>query len=382
MPLNVAYYSDAMTTGGRYGLGRYAWELFRELGKLDAQIAVRPVSAHASISPAEVAAMRDKHGYVPLPWGRRATASLWSAFGAPAVERWAPWAEVVHSVELDYRVATRKPLVVTIHDIGPLTHPHYFTAAHPWLLRTALRSAVRRAAAIICVSQATADAVREYVKCDVADRMVIIPEGVSEEFFALDEVGSAATHPATGAPYFLWTGSINPRKNVDRVVRAFEEIAARLPHHLVLCGGSGWDASESVRRARRSPVAKRIHLPGRVSDERLRELYRGATAFVFASLLEGFGLPILEAMASGCPVITSNISSMPEVAGGAALLVDPLNVAELANAMERIASDAPLARELVVGGRARAAQFRWRDCAARVANVYVAIKRGQTTTLC
>lgn len=372
MPLNIAFYSDALTSGC-YGLGRYAGEVLRALRQLDSGLHIRPVSAHVALSRPTVDALRAQCGYQRLPGPRRVTAALWHLTGWPALEQWVPWADVVHCVELDYRVPTRKPLIVTIHDLGPLTHPELFSAAHPWLLRKALRHAFRHARALICVSRATADAVERCLQCSVGDRLTVIPEGVSPDFGQPVATGcliKTREFIARGAPFFLWTGSLNPRKNLSRVVQAFELVAGEVPHHLVLTGGFGWSANDTLRGIRHSPFAGRIHVPGRVSDDELRGLYQRASAFLFPSLLEGFGLPILEAMASGCPVITSTVSSMPEVAGDAALLVNPWKVSELAEAMQGVASDAALCRRLIEQGRARAATFQWDTCARAIAEVY------------
>ena len=369
MPLNVAFYSDSLTTERQYGLSRHAWELLGELRKLAPALEARPVSAHVCTAAPKLVEMRRELGYVALPWGRKVTASLWSTLAAPALETWTPCADVVHSVEPSYPIATRKPLVVTIHDVGPLTHPEYFRNARPWLLKKALRAAADRAAAIICVSQATADAVQEYLRRDLGDRLRVVPEGVADEFFAREDQEQIEPG-ASGQPYFLWSGSFSPRKNVVRVVEAFEQIAAQLPHHLVLCGGAGWDAAEALGRIRASGFRERIHLPGRVTDGELRAYYRRATAYVFVSLMEGFGLPVLEAMAGGCPVISSNVSSLPEVAGCAALLVDPLNTAEIAQAMRKVALHPGIGQDLRAMGRLRAEQFRWSGCAAAVAEIY------------
>ena len=276
-----------------------------ELKKLAPPLDVRPVSAHVCVNAQTVADMRESLGYVPLRWGRKVTATLWSTVRAPALENWTPWADVVHSVEPSYPIATRKPLVVTIHDIGPLTHQDYFRNARPWLLKKALMAAAERAAVIVCVSQTTADAVQEYLRRDLRDRLRVVAEGVSEEFFDESDYEKLPLGLTGGQPFFLWSGSFSPRKNVRRVVKAFEQIAAGLPHHLVLCGGTGWDSEETLSRIHASRFANRIHLPGRVSDAQIRAFYQGATAYVFVSLMEGFGLPVLEAMASGCPVITS-----------------------------------------------------------------------------
>ena len=370
MPLEVAFYSDSLTTERQYGLSRYAWELLRELRKLSPELDARPVSAHVCVDAQRLAHLRASLGYVPLPWGRKVTAALWSTVRTPALETWTPWADVVHSVEPGYPIATRKPLVVTVHDIGPLTHPHYFRNARPTLLKMALAAAADRAAAIICVSQMTADAVQEFLRRDLGDRLRVVAEGVSEEFFEAAEHEESFGGLPGGQPFFLWSGSFSPRKNVVRVVEAFEQIAPRLPHGLVLCGGAGWDSSEILARIHTSRFADRIHLPGRVSDAQLRAYYRKASAYVFVSLMEGFGLPVLEAMASGCPVVTSNVSSLPEVAGNAARLVDPLNTEEIAQAMSDISSDATLSSRLSLLGRTRAGRFRWNSCAAAVAGIY------------
>ncbi len=376
MPVKVAFYSDALTSG-HYGLGRYASELLRALNRLSAGVEVRPVSAHCRLDASQVRTLEKEAHYERLPLGRKMTATLWSLAGLPRLEHWAPWADVVHAVELDYRVATKKPFVVTIHDIGPLTHPDYFSTSHPWLLRKALRNALNHADAIVCVSQATADAVQNYTNCSLRDRLHVVVEGVSEDFF--NPVPESHSGPATAytnaAPYFLWTGSVNPRKNMARTVRAFEQIAATVPHHLVLVGGVGWDAHGTLQAVENSPVRSRIHMPGRVSDEQLRAFYQHAAGFVFPSLMEGFGLPILEAMASGCPVITSNSSSMPEVAGQDALLVDPTDVEALAGAMQRLAMDDALVNRLTTGGRCRAARFRWDTCATTMVQLYQSLAR-------
>ena len=148
-----------------------------------------------------------------------------------------------------------------------------------------------------------------------------------------------------------------------------------VPHHLVLVGGVGWDADETLQRLNASMLRPRIHLPGRVSDDELRGLYQRASAFVYVSLMEGFGLPILEAMTCGCPVITSNCSSMPEVAGDAALLVMPEDTGEIAAALRRVATEPALATALAAQGRARAAEFRWENSARQVADIYRRVRR-------
>jgi glycosyltransferase involved in cell wall biosynthesis len=269
-------------------------------------------------------------------------------------------------------------LVVTVHDIGPLTHPEYFSASHPFLLKRALKSAREKASAIICVSRSTADAVENYLRCSLGDRLSVIPEGVSSEFFLQPNTTIAGEPDAHSpqAPYFLWVGSLNPRKNLERVLKAFELIADDVAQDLVVAGGTAWDSDPILRAIQQSPIGHRVHLRGRVTDAQLRRLYRGASAFVFVSLMEGFGLPILEAMASGCPVVTSNISSMPEVAGDAAIQVDPTSVEDIAQSLRRVGLNTDLRRDLSRRGAARAAQFSWNSCANAVAEIYQRVQAG------
>ncbi|MCS4101403.1 glycosyltransferase involved in cell wall biosynthesis [Salinibacter ruber] len=303
-------------------------------------------------------------------------AGLWTFVGLPRIDHWVPDAQVIHSVELGYPVATQKPWVVTIHDLGPLTHPEYFSANRPWLQRKAFELASRRADAIIAVSQATANAIANESQVFVNDRVHVIPEGVSNFFFNTDtEMSEESTNKnscsvTSGSPFFLWSGSMNPRKNLRRVITAFEKIGDSVPEHLVLTGEIGWDSDQEKSLLQESPIASRIHTMGYVTDERLRELYSAATGFVYVSIMEGFGLPILEAMASGCPVITSNKPPMSDVAGSAALLVNPTSVEDIAKTMKSLSSQKTLRKNLSKSGINRASQFKWERSAKKVSELY------------
>ena len=371
--MRVIFHTDWLGSGRGYGLGRYAQEMLRALCAVEPALKLTAVSvrgeralsdcapgATSSLSTAKV-----RHGRVAM--------FSWAAVGMPSIERWANDAQIVHSVELDYPVATRLPWIVTVHDLGPLTHPEYFGQSRPWLKRRAIVQAIRKAAAIVAVSQATAEAIEWVAGRSLGSRMRVVPEGVTPEFFEREEDSILRALPDTpppGAPYFLWTGSLNPRKNVTNVIKAFELAANSIPHHLVLAGGLGWTTDKILEGIRSSTVRERIHRPGHVTDAQLRALYGGSTAFVYASLMEGFGLPILEAMASQCAVITSNISSMPEVAGDAALLVDPVRPEAIAEAMVALGSDPGLRRTLIDKGLARARSFTWSRSAGEIINLY------------
>jgi len=373
--LKVAYFSNQFADRQGHGLARYARELYAAIGALGAECELLPVAAWSSMPAGELAAFRRHTGLRLLPWGRRATPLAWSLFDRPRLEHWlGEPVDLVHAVALGYPLATRKPYVVTVHDIGPLSHPRYFPARIRWIMARSLAQAVARADALICVSQATAGEVLERAGSVLAKRITVIPEGVSENFFK-PATPAALPAPAkrltdSGIPFLLATGKISPRKNTLGVIEALEWLSEDIPHHLVLAGGQGWHTRAVRERLARSHVAERLHLLGFVAEPELRALYGAAAAFVHPSLFEGFGLPVLEAMAAGCPVITSNCSSLPEVAGEAALLVDPADREALAGAILSVCRDEVLARRLHEHGRRRARQFTWSQCARGVLDVY------------
>jgi glycosyltransferase involved in cell wall biosynthesis len=310
--------------------------------------------------------------------GRRLTPLAWHYLDRPTLERLiGGQVDVVHAVSLGYAIATRKPYVVTVHDLGPLTHPEYFTNTKPWIMEKSLRQAEARADAIVCVSQSTADEVEGYLGAHVADRIRVIKEGVSPKFFAPGDMACLAglALPPDNIPIILTAGKISPRKNVQGVLRALKLVQHEIDHHLVLVGGAGWETEAVLKELDDGGLAKRVHLLDYVTDEQLRALYRRASLYIHPSLYEGFGLTVLEAMASGVPVITSNTSSLPEVAGDAGLLVDPTKDTEIAEAISTICTDDTLRYAKIEQGLARAGHFSWDDCARDLRETYVDLRR-------
>jgi glycosyltransferase involved in cell wall biosynthesis len=370
--VNIAYHSDAFANAARYGLGRYAWELLETMTAQQQAFRFFPTSSRFNLPTEACARLPNGSRFVHLNQPHRALVLSWTLARLPRIEHWLPQADLVHTVELDYPVATARPWVVTVHDLGPLTHPEYFSKSRPWLRKLGLQRALNKAALIVSVSAATAEAIESLAGRTLGERLRVIPEGVSEEFFEAAPVDclNELDMPATGTPYYLWTGSINPRKNLANVIKAFEAIANECAQHLVLAGGLGWDADRELGIISNSAQAARIHRTGFVSDLQLRALYQNASAYVYVSFMEGFGLPILEAMAGGCPVITSNISSMPEVVGDAGLLVDPANVDEIAAAMLTVASDDTIREQMRTRGLGQARHFNWNTTANAMLQAY------------
>jgi glycosyltransferase involved in cell wall biosynthesis len=203
----------------------------------------------------------------------------------------------------------------------------------------------------------------------------VVPLGVDFEFFSgrvknHKQGGKAEPNPAH-QPYFFTNGIIQPRKNLARLADAFLKAVqeANLPHHLLIAGGDGWKADEIKREIKALDAENKIQFLGYVSRPELAALYQQADGFLFPSLYEGFGLPVLEGMAAGTPVLTSQTSSLPEVAGDAALLIDPQNVDDIKAGILRLAGDAALAARLREKGRLRAAQFSFAQTARQTADL-------------
>lgn len=374
--LNVAYFSNQFATAQGHGITRYAHEMYKGLRKLD-DLAIRPVAAWSSLSPEKRAAMQAETGLELIKLGRRLTPLAWHYLDMPPIERLIGGpVDVVHAVSLGYAIATRKPYVVTVHDLGPLTHPEYFTNTKPWIMEKSLRQAEARADAIVCVSQSTADEVEGYLGAHVSDRIRVIKEGVSPEFFAPGDMGCLAglDLPPDDVPVILTAGKISPRKNVQGVLRALKLVQDKIDHHLVLVGGAGWETEAVLRELDDGTLMNRVHLLDYVTDDQLRALYRRASLYIHPSLYEGFGLTVLEAMASGVPVITSNTSSLPEVAGDAGLLVNPASDTEIAQAIHSICTDTSLSKAKIAQGLARAEQFSWDECARELRDVFADVR--------
>jgi len=262
------------------------------------------------------------------------------------------------------------PLVATIHDALPWRHPEWLTRTNVLSHRLFVRRAARRAVAIITVSEHARGEIAEAYDIE-PQRIHVVPHGVDAAFSPGDAPEGMLAGLGVSGPFVLTVGTLQPRKNVSAVIGAFERIVAageRLT--LVIAGGAGWGERETAERIGRSPAADRIVMTGHVSDEELLALYRGTRCFVFPSRYEGFGLPVLEAMAAGAPVVCSDRTSLPEVAGDAATLVSPDDVVALERAIGHVASSPDLREGMVERGLAQAARFTWERCAAETVGVY------------
>ena len=373
--MNIAFFSNQFAESGGHGIAHYAHRVYDNICVNYPDINLVPVATWSNRTSEDIHKFSKETGLVLLPWGRKLTPFAWTFFNAPPIEYWLNESiDITHVVSLGFPVATKKKLVVTVHDIGPLTHPEYFYD-NPWKFKRSFGHMVKYADAIICVSQATADEVIGYAQDhNIGERISVVREGVDSDFYQTcngDVYSSGIDNmPSRECPFFFSAGAISPRKNIRRVLEGFAAIKDNISHHYILAGGQGWSEGALSEYINELGLTERVHRIGHVSDEQLCLLYKAASFYIHPSLFEGFGLTILEAMAAGCPVITSDISSLPEVAGDAALLVNPFSVNDISEAMEQLALSDRLRRQLIVKGNENIKRFNWNDTADGIAKVY------------
>jgi glycosyltransferase involved in cell wall biosynthesis len=373
--MRVAIDARAAAAATRTGVGSYTRELVRRLPVVDPHstyVAWRFEDAAAGSEPAEPPASNliDRPTPAPAEWLKGLVLRL----GVPRIE-WLVRFDLLFAPNF-VPPPTRRPFVVTVHDLAFRLFPETAApATHRWLER--LDAAVRRARAVIVPSEQTRrDLAQAYPGAD--GRVTVIPLAVDAEVYRPSSpaaVASARARLGIDGPYLLSLTGIEPRKNLETTIRAFAAIPDDVRPRLVMAGPvapwnpGAWDRIRPVLDGLPSDVRDRVVIPGFVSETDKVALLTDAAALVYPSLYEGFGLPVLEAMACGVPVLTSNVSALPETAGDAALLVDPLDVDEVAHGMARLLTDETLRERLRSAGRARARVFDWNDTARRTAEV-------------
>lgn len=293
---------------------------------------------------------------------RPALYESWHRLRRPSVERATGDVSVIHATTIAMPPRTA-PLVMTVHDLAFLHEPEHFTTRGLRFFNRGLNLALKEADLIVCPSEATR---RDCERLGFApDRLRVIPLGVDAGAAgAREQAGVRHRYGLTGE-YLLWTGTIEPRKNLPRLLEAFRSLDTDL--QLVLAGPEGWneDLGKLVE-----DLGARVRRLGFVPYTDLAPLYAGARAFCFPSLLEGFGFPVLEAMVQGTPVVTSRGTSTEEIAGEAAVLVDPRDVSSIAQGLRRVLEDANLAEKLGKAGAERASTYTWRATATALTDVY------------
>jgi glycosyltransferase involved in cell wall biosynthesis len=271
---------------------------------------------------------------------------------------------------------TRVPYVVTIHDCIHLRFPQYLpNRLASTYARTVMGMAARRSRRVLTVSSASKQDILRYLHIP-ADKVEVIPNALDSRLATAptpDDIARVRERFQLNAPFILYAGNIKPHKNVDRLIEAYSILRRRgITEPKLLIIGDEISKYPNLRRlVHRFQLHPYVRFFGFVPEETLAALYRLASVFVFPSLYEGFGFPPLEAMASGTPVITSNVSSLPEVVGDAAVLIDPMDAGAIADAMARVLEDVSLRSDLIRRGHDRVRKFSWARSVARVREVYV-----------
>ncbi|MCC7355735.1 MAG: glycosyltransferase family 4 protein [Anaerolineae bacterium] len=356
----------------RAGLGRYAHELTAAL--LDVDAGDEYVVFYNRPARAQVAPPLDRlrHLTTNLPNKPWRLSALFAHFAGLPQDRLFPGIDLFHAADHLLPRFSRARSVFTLHDLAFRFYPETHTALNRWFLNVMMPRFLRSADAVIAVSEHTKrDAVRAY-EIDEA-KVRVIYEGVHPRFRPADPEAMEAVRRKYGLPdrFILSVGTIEPRKNLDTLLAAYRLLRGQgTAHKLVVVGKKGWLYEGFFRRLRELGLEGEVIFPGFIPDNDLPAFYSSAELFAFPSLYEGFGLPPLEAMACGAPVVCADSSSLPEVVGDAALLLPPLDVVAWAEAMRRLACDADLRATLRARGPARARRFSWERAARETVEVY------------
>lgn len=265
-------------------------------------------------------------------------------------------------------LSTRVPAVATVHDLGYRYHPEAHPRRQRWYLDWSTRHNARAAQVIVTDSEATKTDLVKFCGIQASKAIVAYP-GIDDHLAPVADPGEMAAALArygiTG-DYLIHIGTLQPRKNLVRLVQAFAQVAVDSTVQLALAGKQGWFYDELYAQVKGLGLENRVRFLGYVADEDKPALLSGAVAYVFPSLYEGFGFPVLEAQACDTPLICSDSSSLPEVAGDGAVFFDPLDASALALAMKRVLRDPDLRAILVERGRRNLQRFSWRSCAEQV----------------
>ena len=365
----------ALTQGG--GIGRYTRELVQALAAVDAQNSYRLFSAKppAKLPVPEPLPQTKNFVHKPAPLDERWLYRLWYRLRLPLPVQWVTGqVDLFHSPDFVLPpVNGRIPTLLTVHDLSFVHYPHVFPERLVTYLNQVVPWSIGRATHILADSDATRQDLLNIWQVP-PEKVTVLYSGVHERFEPVGDVAliTAVRHKyhLQDWPYILSVGTLQPRKNYQMLIRAFALLADKVSHHLVISGGKGWLYDEMLAEVERQGLTGRVHFIGFVDDADLPTLYSEADLFVFPSLYEGFGLPLLEAMGCGTAVLTSNSSSLPEVAGTAARQLPPTDEAAWTENMLALLTDIELRDKLVLAGLTQAKQFSWQTAAQQLLKIY------------
>jgi glycosyltransferase involved in cell wall biosynthesis len=370
---SVALHIDQLSFSVPGGIGTYVRNLVPALARHDPSLRLTLFRSRFGAGPPTERWVRD-FPVEDIPASITTLYPRWDLTARPALPAALQACDIVHATNPAAvpPAAPGQKLVVTVHDLAFEYYPGMFPHSWRYLYRAGLRATVRRADAIITPSRNTAEDLLSRTKIDPA-RLHVVPLAASLGIGNVDPDESLARLKVR-TPYVLFVGTLEPRKNLVRLVRAYRRVAATgLPHALVLAGPLGWNHDALMREIALHGPGE-ILLTGALTDDELDAVYRSADAFVYPSLYEGFGLPVLEAMARGVPSIASTTSAHPETTGEPAVGVNPRSVREIAMAIERVLTEEDLADKLSLRGRHQSERFSWEETARLTLQVYERVR--------
>jgi glycosyltransferase involved in cell wall biosynthesis len=346
------------------GIGQYCQELLHQYSHLLGAPSIAPYSFGPTQSPS---------GAQLLPsYSRYAL----GAFSHLTQESFFDNVDLIHSTDQFIPLVKRgtKPLLATVMDVIPLSHPQFLKSQSRYLKSFLWKKLTQRADRIITISEFSKGEITKYLGFS-PDRIDVIPLGVDQRYFAKisdDQKKLVLQELGIKTPFFLFLGSIQPRKNLLGLLEAHARLPKALAREypLVIAGKLAWDDGNTLAAINKAVSEGRARWLNYISEEQKLTLLQSAMALVFVSLYEGFGLPIVEAFASKLPVMTSNCTSMPEVAGNAALIIDPCNQKQMTDALLALIEDAFLVEKLKVAGLERTKQFSWQGNAEKTLSIY------------
>ena len=363
----------AVQQGG--GIGRYVREMLSALSDIDQSNQYRLFYASKNKSSHATLNLPDNFRVRHLPVNDIWLARIWQRIRLPLpVELITGFLDIYHSPDFTLPPTLSDiPTLLTVHDLSFLRDPESAAPGLRGYLEVAVKRSVQLATHVLADSQSTKnDLIELYATPE--DKITVLYAGVSSIFRPitdLDQLMKVRKRYKLGdQPFVLSVGTLQPRKNHATLIKAFELTLMDSDYNLVLAGGQGWSYEEVYDLVRSRGLQHRVLFPGFVADEDLSALYSSADVMAFPSLYEGFGLPVLESMACGVPVLASNISCLPEVAGSAALFVDPRDVEAMSAAMLKLVSNVDLRETLRKKGFERVEQFSWQSSAANLLRVY------------
>ncbi len=380
--MRIALNAQLLSTGRTYrsaGINRVVYELISHLPDR------RPAVDFAVFAPDSEDNRRllARPGLTPrltrLPTERPLVRIAWEQVALP-IELSRGRIDLLHALGFVSPLAWRGPTIVTAYDLSFLRYPNLFNRGNRLYLTRFAPPSLRRATRVIAIS--------EHTRQDVIQLCGVPPERVTTIVLAADSRYRPATPEAVDRfrterelpkRYILYLGTLEPRKNVATLIQAYAELrrAGDIDHSLVLAGARGWHYEPTFSLVRRLGLEQWVLFPGYVAADEQALWYSAADLFAYPSLYEGFGLPLLEAMACGTPVVASNTSSLPEVVGDAGLLVDPSDVGGLASALRNVLQSDSLRQRLREAGLARARRFSWGKMADETVQVYEAVLRAE-----